>query len=140
MELNKKTTPRSGWEFEVREKAYHVYMYSLQKKNYGQTIRGYARAHNLKRDTLRSWIERYPEGKPFYDANDINQQRQKPAKAECQMVKLSSNQIEKPLSIVTGSLQNGIINIDYHGAIIHVETKDLVSVLAAIKSLNGLLQ
>lgn len=139
MELNKKTTPRSGWEFEVREKAYHVYMYSLQKKNYGQTIRGYARVHNLKRDTLRSWIERYPEGKPFYDSNNINQQIQKPVKAECQMVKLSPRQIEKPLSI-TDSQQNGIINIDYHGAIIHVETKDLMPVLAAIKSLNGLLQ
>lgn len=142
MDTTCKRTPRSGWEFEVRDKAYHSYMYSLQKKNYGETIRGYARAHNLKRDTLRSWIERYPGGRPFYDADDATLTAPNPPKEEVQIVKLSQSQLEKPVSVseMVSCKTNlsEIIKIEYCGASIQVSAKDVIAVLAAIKSISGL--
>lgn len=56
-ENSKTNEPRSGWLFTPRDKAYHSYMYSLQKKHYGIGIGEYAKAHNLNRSTFRGWIE-----------------------------------------------------------------------------------
>lgn len=134
---------RTGWEFDRREKAYHSYMFTLQRRNYGTSIRGYARDHNLNKDTLRSWIARYPGGRPFYDADDMTQQAPEPSNGEVQMVKLNAQQLEKPLpdpDMITQSDSGNVIRIEYYGASIQASEKDVVTVLAAIRSLSGLLR
>lgn len=143
MENRNKKALRTGWEFDRREKAYHSYMFTLQRRNYGTSIRGYARDHNLSRDTLRSWIERYPGGRPFHDAEDMTQQAPEPQKGEVQLVKLNAQQLEKPLpapDTITQTDSGNIIRIEYYGASIQASGKDVVAVLAAIRSLSGLLR
>ncbi|MBQ3730110.1 MAG: hypothetical protein II903_11490 [Spirochaetales bacterium] len=133
----RKTAPRSGWEFDKREKAYHSYMFSLQKKNYGVSLREYARTHNLTRDTLRSWVDRYPNGLPYYDADAPDQVAPEPPKGEIQMVKLSQSQLEEPHMQVVPKIEgNGIVIIEFHGARITTSSYTLVAVLAAIKSVS----
>ena len=135
----RKTAPRSGWEFDRREKAYHSYMYSLQKKNYGVSLREYARTHNLTRDTLRSWVERYPNGLPYYDADAPDQVAPEPPKGEVQMVKLSQAQLEKPqVQLVPKMEYDGSVIVDFYGARITTDCHNIVAVLAAIKSVSGL--
>lgn len=136
---DRKKPPRSGWTFDRREKAYHSYMFSLQNKNYGVSLREYARTHNLTRDTLRSWVERYPNGLPFYDSNALDQAIPEPPKGEFQMVKLSDSQLEKPKVQVMPKVEdNGAVVIEFYGARISVDGRNIVAVLAAIKSVSGL--
>lgn len=143
MENRNTKARRTGWEFDRREKAYHSYMFTLQRRNYGTSIRSYARDHNLSRDALRSWIDRYPGGRPFYDADDMTQQAPEPPRGEAQMVKLNAQQLEKPLpahDMITQSDSGNVIRIEYYGASIQASGKDVVTVLAAIRSLSGLLR
>lgn len=136
---NIKREPRSGWSFDKRDKAYHSYMFSLQKKNYGIGIREYARTHNLKRDTLRGWIDRYPNGLPYYNADDPSQTAPEPPRGEVQMVKLSPSQLEKPqIHIIPKNECNGSVTIDFYGARINADGHNIVAILVAIKSVSDL--
>lgn len=139
-ENSKTNEPRSGWLFTPRDKAYHSYMYSLQKKNYGVGIVEYARSHNLNRSTFQGWIKRYPKGLPFYNADDPTQVSPDPPEGEVQMVKLSPSQLEEPqVQVMQKTEYHEPVSIDFYGARINADSHNIVAVLAAIKSVSDLI-
>jgi len=134
---------RSGWEFTTREKAYFVYMFTLQKRNYGVGSREYCKQHNINRDTFRGWMDRYPEGRPFYDVNNEVTAVAPPAKAEPQMVKLSQEQlISKPNNAITdirreSYCSSSSVMIKFYDSVISVDSSNISLVLSAIKNVSS---
>ena len=142
-EITSRPEPRSGFEFSKRDKAYHSYMYTLQNRNYGIGIREYARTHNIKRDTLRGWIDRYPGGKPYYDADDLTAAVQAPAKEDCQMVKLSPQQLvqdgtgKEITDIRRDCTSHSFVRIEFYGSVITADCGNISMVLSAIRSISS---
>ena len=142
MENEINNTPiKSSKAFLPKEKAYHVYQFSLQKQCYGIGVRNYAKRHDITRDTLRDWIIRYPKGLPYYNVGDPTEPMEeledfKPHK----IVKLSKNQL-KGVSIEEENnavAYNTTVCIHFCGAKIEVSSENLMTVLTAIRTVNGL--
>lgn len=134
--------PRSGNEFSKREKAYHVYMYTLQNRNYGISKREYVRQHSLILSTFMGWLKFYPEGKPFYDVyNSVA--AEVPAKAESQMVKLSSDQlIPRKDNEITDFRREfnssaSLVMIKFYDSVISADSSNLSLILSAIKNVSS---
>lgn len=144
MENEINSTPiKSSKAFLPKEKAYHVYQFSLQKQCYGIGVRDYAKRHDITRDTLRDWIIRYPKGLPYYNVGDPTEPMEeledfKPH----EIVKLSKNQL-KGVSIEEENnavAYNTTVHIQYCGAKLEVASENLMTVLEAIRTVNGLIQ
>ena len=97
MENEINNTPiKSSKAFLPKEKAYHVYQFTLQKQCYGIGVREYARRHDITRDTLRDWIIRYTKGLPYYNVTDPVEPMEELKDIEPQkIVKLSRSQLTK---------------------------------------------
>ncbi len=141
-ETTKTTVPRSGWKFTARERAYHVYMFTLQKRNYGIGSREYCRQHSINRDTFRGWLDRYPQGQPFYDIdNPVTVEA--PSKTEPQMVKLSSNQLvpkrENEITDIRRDFNSSAspVMIKFYDCVISADNSNLSLILSAIKNVSS---
>ena len=134
--------PRSGNEFSKREKAYHVYMYTLQNRNYGITISEYVRQHNLIYGTFRGWLRFYPQGQPFYDI-DNPVSAEAPPKTESQMVKLSSDQLlprkENEITDIRREFNSSAspVMIKFYDSVISADSSNLSLILSAIKNVSS---
>lgn len=143
--MNTETTirqmPRSGNEFSKREKAYHVYMYTMQNRNYGISISEYVRQHNLFRGTFRGWLNRYPQGQPYYDVDNVTAS-ETPAKAEKQMVKLSSDQLisrrDNEITDIRRDFgSSSPVMIKFYDSVISADSSNLSLILSAIKNVSS---
>jgi transposase-like protein len=143
MENEINNTPiKSSKAFLSKEKAYHVYQFTLQKQCYGIGVREYARRHDITRDTLRAWIACYPKGLPYYNVgNPVEPMEELEDFKPRKIVKLSKAQLkdvktEEKSSVVYSST----VHIQYCGAELEVASENLMSVLATIRAVNGLVQ
>lgn len=141
-EITKTQVPRSGWEFTPRERAYHVYMFTLQNRNYGISKREYARQHNLINSTFKGWINFYPQGKPYYDI-DNPVATEVPAKSEKQMVKLSSDQLVPRRDNEITDIRRDFCSsaspviIKFYDSVISADSSNLSLILSAIKNVSS---
>ena len=141
-EITKTQVPRSGWEFTPRERAYHVYMYTLQNRNYGITISEYVKQHNLIVTTFRGWLKFYPQGKPYYDVDNIAAP-ETPVKAESQMVKLSSDQLvprrDNEITDIRRDFSSSAspVIIKFYDSVISADNSNLSLILSAIKNVSS---
>ena len=136
------TPIKSSKAFLSKEKAYHVYQFTLQKQCYGIGVREYAKRHDITRDTLRAWIARYPKGLPYYNVgNPVEPMEELEDFKPHKIVKLSKVQLKDVKTEEKSSVAySSTVHIQYCGAELEVASENLMSVLATIRAVNGLVQ
>ena len=141
-EITKTNVPRSGFAFDKREKAYHVYMFTLQKRNYGIGSREYCKQHSINRDTFRGWLNRYPQGQPYYDINNAVAP-EVPPRTDSQMVKLSSDQLiprrDNEITDIRRDFCSSAVPvmIKFYDSVISADSSNLSLILSAIKTISN---